>query len=146
MDNSLILIVGLIVAGIAVFAGIGIYRYRLASASAAWSFTQGKIVSAKMQRAEKIMDDEEDEKREYYTYPELCYEYTVNGQTHRGTRISFAPVTAMSPEWVDRFPDGSAVRVYFDPKNPKQSVLIPGRSINATTPGDLDTFLAQAPG
>jgi hypothetical protein len=61
-------------------------------------------------------------KRHYY---EMKYTYVVNHVTWEGNRYSFK---AMHPDLV--FSVGAATVIYYNPKNPKQSVIIPGISLN----------------
>lgn len=59
-------------------------------------------------------------------YPQVFYQYTVNGQMYTGTRIGFGRVfydynTAIRK--LKPYPQGAAVIVHYDPADPSQAVL-----------------------
>lgn len=61
----------------------------------------------------------------------LEYDFTVSGQPYRGTRVHFGhsgPFVVLNEAYVvqDRYPEGSAVTVYYNPRDPYNSVLEPG--------------------
>ncbi|HHY89643.1 MAG TPA: DUF3592 domain-containing protein [Chloroflexi bacterium] len=59
--------------------------------------------------------------------PYVRYRYTVMGQTYTSDTISIGVKATQTPEAArraaDRYPVGSSVVVYYDPKNPSDSVL-----------------------
>jgi Protein of unknown function (DUF3592) len=67
-----------------------------------------------------------------HSTPYLCckfiYSYTVDGKEYLSDRVSYpSPPSKTQPE-VDaynaKFPDGSPLTVYYDPKNPSQASLL----------------------
>ncbi len=60
----------------------------------------------------------------------IQYSYTVGGQAYQGNRRTFTNVRTGSRRRVEqilaRYPQGSAVSVYYDPANPQESVLETG--------------------
>jgi hypothetical protein len=55
------------------------------------------------------------------------YNYQINGQNYTGTLPAF--YTVMYPEtleFADQYPVNSDIKIYYNPKNPSESVLIPG--------------------
>ncbi|HVO22764.1 MAG TPA: DUF3592 domain-containing protein [Candidatus Margulisiibacteriota bacterium] len=65
---------------------------------------------------------------------QLTYEYSVHGRQYVGTRYSFGwPVGLAGGTNVDRFikqhPRGSTVRVYHNPNEPAEALIMPGRSL-----------------
>lgn len=59
----------------------------------------------------------------------IGYEYTVGQQTWIGDQLRYGLVESndsYAEEFVKEHPAGSLITVYFDPKNPKESVLIRG--------------------
>jgi len=77
------------------------------------------------------------------SYLALRYRYTWNGCCWEGDRIRFGSRTFMreaeAREFASRFPVGSSVEVFCDPRNPKRSVIYPGVA------DDLQVPLAVAP-
>ena len=63
-------------------------------------------------------------------YVALRYRYTWNGRCCEGDRIRFGSRTFMDEakarEFAARFPVGSSIEVFCDPRNPKRSVIYPG--------------------
>lgn len=118
-----VLIYALIGAGIVGLVVWSIYRYKLINASEKWVSMMGRVTEAHVHRTKDLQNRET-----MSPYPVIHYQYTVNGQTFQGSRISFAPTTALSLDWVDKYPAGTDVKVYYDPKNPQNAVLVPGRA------------------
>lgn len=63
--------------------------------------------------------------------PEVIYEYTMNGEMQRGTRVDFAGSATVDRDFVEgelrtRYAPGAAVAVFVDPSDATQSVLMPG--------------------
>ena len=55
------------------------------------------------------------------------YNYQINGQNYTGTLPAF--YTVMYPEtleFANQHPVNSDIKIYYNPKNPSESVLIPG--------------------
>lgn len=107
------------------FIGIlGLNRYRVVEK---WASTEGVFIELRTGHAE--------ERIKYsslkYQYPVAEYEYYVQEKKHIGTKISVEPKNAWvlvddasrSP-WAHWKKD-EKVTVFFDPRNPSHSVLIP---------------------
>jgi len=62
---------------------------------------------------------------------EITYSYTVLGQTYTSSRVGFGRDEEQKTlrDIIDSHPQGSSVRVYYDPNDPKQAVLINGFGI-----------------
>ena len=61
----------------------------------------------------------------------VSYEYTVNGKTYDGDRVSYSTdnsCNSWSKDADDDYPEGKGITVYYDPDNPSESVLEPGLS------------------
>lgn len=60
---------------------------------------------------------------------DIHYHYEVSGQAFDGTRVRYSPASS-SRDWaahvVDERPVGSETQVYFNPRNPGDSLLLPG--------------------
>lgn len=60
--------------------------------------------------------------------PMIAYEYVVDGHHYMQNRLLMgAPVSSnfrsRAQKWVDRYPEGSTVKVYYNPDNPSEAVL-----------------------
>ena len=61
----------------------------------------------------------------------VSYQYTVNGKTYDGDRVSYSTensCNSWSKNADDDYPEGKEITVYYDPGNPSESVLQPGLS------------------
>ena len=112
-----------------IFATIfGFRNRRKGSASQNWPAAGGVITNAWIQESQ----DTDDEGYTSTTYtPKWEYQYNVGQQTFTNSRISFGGVSGYgrhkkAQEELNRFPVNSQVRVYFDPDNPGESVLVRG--------------------
>lgn len=94
-----------------------------------WSRTEGRIVES---RVERVVDEsEENLDRTRFV---IRYAYAAGGRTHESRQVWIGSEAAHSAEdparWVERFPAGAVVPVWFDPRDPGQAVLVrdlPGR-------------------
>ncbi len=81
-------------------------------------------------------------------YVALRYRYTWRGCCCEGDRIRFGSRTFMdeakADEFAARFPVGSSIEVFCDPKNPKRSVVYPGPTDELLTPLVLAALLLLA--
>lgn len=122
-DVNILLIVALFVMlDVPVILSVLIYigRRRI-NAAENWKMTFGKIVESGLRTLKQ--------RRKGGTYvPNVVYEYEVGGQDYRNNRINFGiygPTSVRS--WVEeaaaQYPVGKRVNVYYDPKNPADSVL-----------------------
>ncbi len=110
---------------------LGLVSYLLdvaaAYSAAKWPTAEGQVVSSRAVRGCG--------KGSSY-YPEIIYRYAVEGMEHVGRRIAFGESGCGSESSVqllaDRFPSNSAVKVYFNPQLPSDSVLIVG-AVSANT-------------
>ncbi|MFP4474910.1 MAG: DUF3592 domain-containing protein [Desulfatibacillaceae bacterium] len=107
------------VMGVAVLVLSGVAWY-LAWKTTEWPATPGRIILSKTADASSS------------ALAEVAYVYDVSGREYRGRRIFMGagkgPGFPEAGEIVRRFERGSPVVVYFDPKNPASSVLVPGVS------------------
>lgn len=106
--------------GLLLVYGVGLVRE--ARTARTWSHTTGRII-----RAEAEVIGREKNKTTYA--PAVGYVYEVAGQRHEGSRLTFVPQNTISPAqvraWLAPYPTGGEVRVYYDPRNPASSVLVP---------------------
>lgn len=114
----------LAVIGILLIIFWGIPTARNAMESKDWPSTDGWITISDVS---KNYDSEDDG----FTYgAKVMYSYTVNGMTYLGGTVAFGDYSSSdqthASDIVSRYPIGKNVKVYYDPKDPKTSVLEPG--------------------
>ena len=87
-----------------------------------WSTASGRIVTSETKSERHSSAGEATTVK---TMPLVEYEFSVGGQTWRGNRISIGEDTggANTEATLQRYPIGAVVSVYYDPGNPKKSVL-----------------------
>ena len=100
----------------------------LVEAATRWRDAPGKVVASDVE----LRGGGATYNRSSYYVPLIRYTYVVNGQERTGARLRFGLVTARSrgaaAKMLAPYPAGAAVQVRYDPDNPDQSVLEPGRS------------------
>lgn len=103
------------------FAVVSIWR---GAGSEHWQVTEGEIVKSEVVS------------RSIYTgsswrfekFSEILYRYEVNGKSFENFRIAFdAGDYNVTDNLARAYPLGKKVRVYYDPDDPDNSVLFPGR-------------------
>ena len=61
---------------------------------------------------------------------DFAYEYKVNGQRFQGQRVTFSDHVSKTLHTLERlveeFQQAGQLRVFYDPKHPQRSVLLPG--------------------
>ncbi|MEW6664614.1 MAG: leucine-rich repeat domain-containing protein [Thermodesulfobacteriota bacterium] len=91
-------------------------------ASEHWPSTKGVIVSSST--ATSSSGEEE------VTYPKVVYEYRVGERRITGDRVFFGHSAGLGRPPADmvirKYRPGTAIEVYYDPKDPERSVLEPG--------------------
>ena len=110
----------------ALWAGLA-YRRATALVEAAqrWLDAPGKIVSSQVDRRGGSSG------RNQYYVPLVSYTYVVNGRERAGSRLRFGTARTRSRAAAEKllapYPAGAEIKVRYDPDNPDQSVLEPGR-------------------
>lgn len=118
-------ILALLLVAAAAYAGwIRIKQRRETKALAEWSRTDGRVVQTRIGESSAAGPDGVAER--WYD-PDIVYEYEAGGETRRGTKLALQPVSFRSRKKAEQYlrarPVGSSVPVYFDPKDPGESVL-----------------------
>ncbi len=107
--------------GVIIFI-FGVYDYKNAQASKDWPFVEGKIVSSAVYKSYS--------NKKYMYEAKISFTYYLNNTPHTGNKVSFndykASYSSRAEDVVSRYPQGSVVRVYYNPQNPNESVLEPG--------------------
>jgi hypothetical protein len=117
-----------------VFVAIGamIIRYALGMAkkctqSLSWPSIEGEIAhSAVLYQTNTANSDQEGP-----TFKaDVAYRYKIKGANYSSSKVSLLDIatssTGRAQSIVQRYPDKSKVRVYYNPSNPSEAVLEPG--------------------
>lgn len=97
-----------------------VYWIMLAKAKAAdgWPETVGKVVTSDMVGGPSV-----------WSAPMVVYTYSVDGTDYRRSRVRFGGTGASNPADAEQilaaYPVGAEVPVFYDPKKPGRSVLLP---------------------
>ena len=106
-------------------AGYSVYYHLLASEARSWPETAGTVVSSHVRAFGAGSPAEAGDPNRYVHM--LRYQYSVDGAKFVGSDLGLADSTFLPPRTALRrvveIPRGSAVRVYYDPRNPSRSVL-----------------------
>ena len=109
-----------------IFAGVGVDQVNLGKQSEEWSSTTAVITNT------YIEEDYDNDDHDYTYYPQVKYEFSVNGKTYTGD--SFSPggmvngysSRSQAENFLADYRVGSNVTVYYDPDNPEQNALSVG--------------------
>lgn len=82
-----------------------------------WPTTTGRVTSSEVTRFDAMAGDSS-----YYF--DVTYEYQVGGRHLRGSS-SLGVSESVAKKWVEAYPPGSSVSVYYDPTDPGRSVVWP---------------------
>ena len=106
-----------------------------ANASETWPTTDGKIISS----INRKVDYRTKSKRVVYHTPEIRFEYTVDERdfssdkiwtyTHSSNQFTKEEVD----EFIANYKEGESVKVYYNPDDNYEALLIPGNVKNETT-------------
>jgi hypothetical protein len=102
-----------------------------------WQEAAGRIVASKAAarevRSHTVRTDGTERNKEFITeetietrnFAEVSYAFAVGGNTYHGTRISLAtdPGNVDVAETLQRYPEGKAVTVIYNPINPNECIL-----------------------
>ncbi len=107
---------------------LGYLSYVKSQASKSWPTTQGSVVSSEV-TAHRSRSKKGHHRTTYGA--NVRYEYTVNGVQYSSDKISFGEYRTHSrgpaQATVDRYPPGAEVVVYYNPDQPEEAVLEPGK-------------------
>lgn len=103
-----------------------IRQWQQGSASKFWKTTTGSILTAHI---DTTTDNDFDEVHG----PRISYSYRVNGNVYRSKRISYGAMIFnhyyQAADALQGKFKNKQITVYYDPKNPRHSVLHPGASM-----------------
>ncbi|MDX1616841.1 MAG: DUF3592 domain-containing protein [Candidatus Promineifilaceae bacterium] len=106
--------------------GIIVYhikRSQKANDSLRWPSTSGRIVSAGTKAVPAGGS------RNYgamVRVPDIRYKYSVDGVEYSGEQLSYGAGTGSTESVLARYQPESTVKVYYDPADPSEAVLVPG--------------------
>eukprot|EP01035_Chromulina_nebulosa_P036371 gene36371-48991_t len=108
--------------------GAAAWKYLQVRAARDWPSTPGKVVvSAAEVRDVEVIDDSRNDRRghEQRNFANIVYEYTVSGQKLRNSRVSIGEDRGNFEvaETLARYPVGTDVIVYYNPRHPRDAVL-----------------------
>ena len=121
--------------------GLGIRSAIKEHTAATWPSTQGVIQTATIRIDRTPRGD--------IQTPVIFYSYQVNGRPYGSDRVSFhfGNVIALTPNAasvVATYPEGAGVTVYYNPHDPSEAVLEPGRYANNLATVALGVFVLVA--
>lgn len=122
MKKTAYLVGGIAAFVFALFAAVACwFGFQTMQASADWPSTKGVIDSSTVERKLGI-------KQKWQA--NVLYSYRVDGRAYSNNRLRFADTTGsakhLQEAWVERYPAGAQVDVYYDPNDMSNSVLEPG--------------------
>lgn len=129
--------IAILIPSLIVIAGLGLFAwawtaYRDGRRSLGWPSVSGQVTSSSVTLETTQADS--DSRLESTYYPSVSYDYRVDGQSLKGSRIGVggAEGTARKEDAeavAGRYAVGSKVDVYYDPANPEYAVLVRGANI-----------------
>jgi len=111
------------------FASLGYSMQARGKAARArsWPRVEGTVVSVAVKHTGSTGGSGADESRRDWFLPAIEYTYTVRARAFRGNRIVLGEMQPMSHdgalELLKPYREGAVVRVFYDPRNPCDSVL-----------------------
>lgn len=121
---------GLLAIGVTMLA-VALRQSARARETRGWTRTEGRVVESRIERV--VDESEENLDRTRFA---IRYSYAARGRTYESPQVWIGSSDASSSgdprRWVERFPAGAVVPVWFDPRDPSQAVLvreIPGRQV-----------------
>ena len=132
MAQTIVTVMGVVfmLVGI-VTTGLVLWKLALAIRSRRWPFVMGRLQRAALKTVEYIgrePDGGVDSAR--MAAVDFTYEYEVDGKRFEGRRVTFSDHVSKTPRTLERLLDefrhAGHVRVFYDPRHPQRSVLLPG--------------------
>ncbi|MEZ4668748.1 MAG: DUF3592 domain-containing protein [Anaerolineae bacterium] len=104
---------------------------RKAAVTRQWPSTNGRVISSDIEMRYSSGSNHSG----YSPYPVVVYEYEVAGKRFMNNKIGSGTQVGgslIAQPTVNRYPVGMKVPVYYNPENPIDSVLEPGKSTSST--------------
>ena len=114
-----------------VFLALGGYEFWQGSKTKDWPASQGKIIESEIEtRSSSSPRHGRTSRRDTDYSVRIRYSYEVAGQKLEGQRLQYGYKShderSSAKQEQSRYPSGKEVQVFYDPKNPKSSVLLKG--------------------
>jgi hypothetical protein len=121
-------VIAMLLAPLAVILCAAVYKSLQVRAAREWLPTPGKVVvSASQVREVSFLDDsrENHHRFEPRNFADIVYEYDVNGEKLTNNRVSIGEDRGdfEVAETLARYPLGTPVTVYYNPRHPRDAVL-----------------------
>lgn len=120
-------------------AALFLFKIKKAVASTKWPSVYGELESSELRKVVYqgvVSDGVSDQASALVT--DFRYRYTVDGESFVGSRVSFSDgvnkTTRSLKKLQQRYQAQDNVSVYYNPRNPGDSVLVPGVTIYNFTP------------
>jgi len=114
-----------------VFALFGVYllghaiaSYKSAVASQSWPTTDGQLTDLRLWGKRNIDGEMKDAEK-----LAVEYRYEINGLKYTGRSAAFYTlVYPKTVEFAERYSSGRGITIYYNPSDPSESVIVPGRN------------------
>lgn len=114
--------------------GIGLFGWEVYSAAksneaSSWPSTTATITQSEIKKVRKSRRRRGRRRSSWSRELHVQYDYYVQGQSYNNNRVAFGNSVSNAldsigrPNVVDQYPKGKSVTVYYNPDNPKDSVL-----------------------
>jgi hypothetical protein len=118
----------MLLAPLGLLLGAAVYKTLQVRAAREWPSTAGKVVVSEAEvREVKVIDSEREDgfRMEQRNFANVVYEYSVAGKKLRNNRVSIGEDRGnfQLAETVAKYPVGSIVTVYYNPRHPNEAVL-----------------------
>jgi len=118
----------MLLAPLGLLLGAAVYKTLQVRAAREWPSTSGKVVVSKTEvRKVKVIDSDraEGHRFEERNFADIVYEYSVAGRKLRNNRVSIGEDRGNFEvaETIAKYPVGTVVTVYYNPRHPDQAVL-----------------------
>ncbi len=149
METTLI-VVGSCFILVGVLTGIFFcYRIFQATTSTGWPFVIGELESSELKEViyrGREADGRPDEASAWVV--NFKYSYQIAGKEYHGSRVTYSDGINKTRRALrklqDKYQGKSQIQIYYNPKNPNQSVLVPGLSVFNLTPLITSTLFVLA--
>lgn len=112
-----------VVIGLAMMGAGGYMWYEQGQRIDSYESTEGTVLSSGI-----------DSRPDGADYIDVTYEYTVDGETYRGSNVEpgsgqVSTSRSRAEEFAENHPEGEPITVYYDPEDPSNAYLIENRNI-----------------
>jgi hypothetical protein len=90
-----------------------------------WPTTEGIVVKSHVLKSNPPGVNSGMEIDKYF-YPNILYSFSFNNVAYKNSKLyygAYQPSETNAREFVEKYPTGSTVKIYYNPNNPNESVL-----------------------